>query len=123
MREEGDGNLLLERLRIRLGKEAVLASRRHPTTGRNGPGGTAKRAVIQPRPANPSVPCGCCPSPCLAATAGLVLKAGPERIESGWWDGMEVARDYYVAQDQTGARLWVYCERTSGEWFVHGLFA
>jgi protein ImuB len=52
-----------------------------------------------------------------------VLKGGMERIESGWWDGRDADRDYYVAQDRHGARLWVYCERASGEWFVHGLFA
>ena len=31
-------------------------------------------------------------------TARLELLAGPERIESGWWDGADVQRDYYVAQ-------------------------
>ncbi len=33
----------------------------------------------------------------------LVLEQGPERIESGWWDGNDVARDYYIAR-QAGAR-------------------
>ena len=28
----------------------------------------------------------------------LELLAGPERIESGWWDGADVQRDYYMAQ-------------------------
>ena len=28
----------------------------------------------------------------------LKLLAGPERIESGWWDGSDVARDYFVAR-------------------------
>jgi protein ImuB len=53
----------------------------------------------------------------------LRLQSGPERIESGWWDGRDAGRDYYVAQDGRGARLWVYCEHASGAWFVHGLFA
>ena len=61
---------------------------------------------------------------------------GPERIESGWWDGKGVARDYYVArtpagrpqgEDQggpsLGARLWVFQERQSKRWYVHGVFA
>src|ERR1700676_5159139 len=30
--------------------------------------------------------------------SGLVLEQGPERIESGWWDGRGVARDYYIAR-------------------------
>jgi protein ImuB len=52
---------------------------------------------------------------------------GPERIESGWWDGKGVARDYYVARDglgqARGTRLWVFQERQSKRWFVHGIFA
>src|SRR6266403_1574697 len=35
--------------------------------------------------------------------SGLVLEQGPERIESGWWDGRGVARDYYIAR-QCGGR-------------------
>jgi protein ImuB len=57
---------------------------------------------------------------------GLVLKQGPERIESGWWDGKGVARDYYVARctrPAQGAKLWVFQERQSKRWFLHGLFA
>jgi len=54
----------------------------------------------------------------------LVLEQGPERIESGWWDGADVARDYYIARSVTGLRLWIYRERRAGRhWFVHGVFA
>jgi protein ImuB len=53
----------------------------------------------------------------------LSLVAGPERIETGWWDGGDVSRDYYVAADADGARLWIYRERDGrGGWFVHGYF-
>ena len=45
-----------------------------------------------------------------------------ERIESGWWDGKGVARDYYIACPH-GARLWVFQERRSKRWYVHGVFA
>lgn len=48
---------------------------------------------------------------------------GPERIESGWWDGKGVARDYYVARQSRGARLWVFQERRSKRWYLHGVFA
>jgi protein ImuB len=54
---------------------------------------------------------------------------GPERIESGWWDGKGVARDYYVAnhhpgaQPYPGAKLWVFQERQSKRWYLHGVFA
>ncbi|HEY4637759.1 MAG TPA: DNA polymerase Y family protein, partial [Burkholderiales bacterium] len=50
----------------------------------------------------------------------FVLLAGPERIESGWWDGDDVARDYFIAA--RGASLaWIYRAREG--WFLHGLFA
>ena len=48
---------------------------------------------------------------------------GPERIESGWWDGHGVARDYYIARQPHGAKLWVFQERQSKRWFLHGVFA
>ena len=52
----------------------------------------------------------------------LVLEDGPERIEAGWWDGDDVRRDYYVARSRRGMRLWVFRERRSGRWYLHGLF-
>ena len=53
----------------------------------------------------------------------LSLLGGPERIEGGWWDGTDVARDYYVASQRNGRRLWIYRERRSrGGWYLHGLF-
>jgi len=58
-----------------------------------------------------------------AAPRGLRLEQGPERIESGWWDGKGVARDYYRARRNGGPALWVFQERHSRRWFLHGLFA
>jgi protein ImuB len=53
----------------------------------------------------------------------LRLLAGPERIESGWWDGADVQRDYYRAKDARGAHLWIYRECTEPRrWFLHGIF-
>jgi protein ImuB len=56
-----------------------------------------------------------------------VLREGPERIESGWWDGADVRRDYYVAESPAGELAWIFrdhCRGTDdGEWFLHGLFA
>jgi len=57
----------------------------------------------------------------------LWLVAGPERIESGWWDGGYAARDYFIAQDNEGALLWVYRFRRAPEvgevgWFLQGRF-
>ena len=66
----------------------------------------------------------------LAMRAGLPQRRGalrlvsePERIETGWWDGEEIARDYYTALDTHGVRLWVFRERTVPHgWFLHGIF-
>jgi protein ImuB len=62
----------------------------------------------------------------------LQLLAGPERIESGWWDGGLVARDYFVALAHDGSLVWIYRRRLPqaaddgtppGAWFLHGRFA
>ena len=55
----------------------------------------------------------------------LRLLSGPERIESGWWDGALALRDYFIAQGNEGACYWIYRERDASRarWFLHGLFA
>ena len=52
-----------------------------------------------------------------------------ERIESGWFDGELVTRDYFVAQADDQSCFWIYRERISSRaaeeeprWFLHGLF-
>ena len=53
----------------------------------------------------------------------LEIEEGPERIETGWWDGHDVRRDYYVARTPAGVRLWIFRERrVAGGWFLHGVF-
>ena len=55
--------------------------------------------------------------------APLAIVAGPERIESGWWDGGDVKRDYFVAQTAERSTVWVYRERRRpGGWYLHGIF-
>lgn len=57
----------------------------------------------------------------------LQLLAGPERIESGWWDAAEpaaigdVRRDYFVAVSARSEWLWIF--RSRAGWFLHGVFA
>jgi len=55
--------------------------------------------------------------------AGAGLVKGPERIETGWWDQRDQRRDYYVAADHRGRRLWVFRDLKQGRWYLHGLFA
>ena len=47
---------------------------------------------------------------------------GPERMETGWWRGGLVRRDYYRVQDQSGCRFWVFRDLENGDWFLHGEF-
>ncbi len=121
---------LVERLRARLGAGALSGIRNvadhrpqrawravdvlAPEQDISQPGAMAARPAwlcLLPRPLTP------------AARARLIFERGPERIESGWWDGEDVARDYFVARDGRGARLWVYREAgASGGWYLHGFF-
>jgi protein ImuB len=57
----------------------------------------------------------------------LQLVSGPERIETGWWDGTPAVRDYFIAQAEDGSLVWVYrgrLPRSPGEvnWFLQGRF-
>jgi len=53
----------------------------------------------------------------------LALLTGPERIEGGWWDGGDVARDYFVAADAQGRRFWIFRARGASAWFLQGIFS
>ena len=64
--------------------------------------------------------------PCLDGQT-LQLLCGPERIESGWWDGLLCERDYFIARQPSGALVWVYRLRHAREgdavgWFLQGWF-
>ena len=52
----------------------------------------------------------------------LHLENDPERIESGWWDGRDVRRDYYAARNPRGTRLWVFRDERESRWYLHGFF-
>ncbi len=130
----GDGEVgaqLLERLRARLGEDAVRAlelradhrpERAWGQTARIG----AVAASAKTPPGLPLRPLWLLASPrplgADPALAQLTLLSGPERIETGWWDDKDVGRDYFVGRSRRGEELWLYRER-GGDWFVHGVFA
>lgn len=123
---------LMDRLVARLGPEAVqglachadhrpeLASRALPDTPAFTPAAQPPRPLwllnppealreVQGRPQR---------------AGALALMAGPERIESGWWDGSDVRRDYFIAIDAAGRWLWIFRDpRPPGGWFLHGIFS
>lgn len=47
---------------------------------------------------------------------------GPERIETGWWRGPRILRDYYRVETTTGQRFWLFRCGRRGRWFLHGTF-
>ena len=47
---------------------------------------------------------------------------GPERIETGWWRGGTVRRDYYRIETSAGRRFWLFHDLAGGGWFLHGSF-
>ena len=47
---------------------------------------------------------------------------GPERIETGWWRGRSVCRDYYRVQTARGLRYWLFMNLDDGCWFLQGAF-
>ena len=50
--------------------------------------------------------------------------SGPERIETYWWSGKEVQRDYYIAREHCGSRIWIFRERVGERnWYLHGYFS
>jgi protein ImuB len=149
-----EGSELIERLRARLGPEAVYGLQvlpghrpenawavREPVVSAGD--SLANRSVIANRSvaakaANMQTPWAAfrrplwlLPAPkLLSERDGLPRRRGPlrlvsepERIETGWWDGGDIARDYYTAIDLHGVRLWVFRERAAPHrWFLHGVF-
>ena len=128
----GDWEHLVERLRARLGERAVhglaLSAEHRPERAAVAaePGALPLQLDFGDRPfwllerPKPLREIGSAPH----YEGPLELLAGPERIESGWWDGDDVARDYFVARTRDESLLWIYREwRGQGGWYLHGIFA
>ena len=47
---------------------------------------------------------------------------GPERIETAWWRGPTVRRDYYIFETDRGGRFWMFRGLRRGSWFLHGTY-
>ena len=56
--------------------------------------------------------------PCLDQP--LQLKAGPERIETHWWE-QPIQRDYFIAQTHDQQLVWIF-RNPDHQWFLHGYF-
>ena len=140
--EPGSWEKLIERLRARLGAQAV-----HGVAPADEHRPERASIMVEPRPAQLSLrlqedppqqgerPFWLLEEPRPFREVGSVphhdgpleLLAGPERIETGWWDGGELARDYFVARSPERSLLWIYRERKAlaadAGWYLHGIFA
>lgn len=121
---------LRERLRARLGDDDVHGVAAHSD---HRPEHAWRRVLGDP----PSRPPAAAASARAATRPGWLLAtpeplrepvarilAGPERIESGWWDHDEVRRDYYLIETARGQRAWAYRDAGGdGPLILHGWFA
>jgi protein ImuB len=47
---------------------------------------------------------------------------GPERLETSWWRGPSVRRDYFRIETISGERFWIFRRLVDSHWFLHGAF-
>src|SRR5262249_41181774 len=47
---------------------------------------------------------------------------GPERIETGWWRGNDVRRDYYLIETDPGECFWLFRTLPDERWFFQAEF-
>lgn len=55
-------------------------------------------------------------------THQLMTCWGPERMETQWWRGASVRRDYYQVESAQGERYWLFCDLAQNAWYLHGTF-
>lgn len=130
-------DLLMEQLQARVGEQSVRKvgsiAEHCPeyATPQQTPLLNARQTRKRPHTGNPR-PFWLLPEPLkLKVRAGklyhhrpLKILSGPERIETRWWSGTDIRRDYYVVLEENGSRLWVYREKSGArDWFLHGIFA
>jgi protein ImuB len=120
-----DWNALVERLRARLGDDAVNGVVPYPDhrpeyAWRRG----ESRVAETPAYFSTSRPIWLLPQPQPLRAHVVRILDEFERIESGWWDGEDARRDYVVADLDTGQRAWLFREagREDAAWMVHGWF-
>jgi protein ImuB len=117
-------NNVIERLQARLGPEAVKGIR--GLQDHRPEHSWSLRELDEPvsYAARPARPTWLLPEPERCSIDNYRILAGPERIESGWWDGRDCRRDYFVVRDSGGSTLWAFREyKPRHGWYLHGLFA
>jgi protein ImuB len=125
-----DWDGLAERLRARLGEGAirplaVYADHRPERAWRIAEPDAPRCDNVEPPPR----PLWLLPKPIPFHGRIVRLLEAPERIETGWWDGDDVRRDYVIADLESGQRAWLFRIAGAGVpahadgWMLHGWFA
>jgi len=122
--QQQDIGQLAERLQARLGRESVAG-----ITGveDHRPEHSWRHRSLNEHPDCTALahrPSWLLPKPRRCAIENYEILAGPERIESGWWDGRDCRRDYFIVRDAHGSTLWAFHEyKPRHGWYLHGIFA
>lgn len=128
------GHALLDRLRARLGNDALQQVQMQESLWPEHAVQTVAlgttHAVHTPPPNSPR-PLWLLPQPqrlrerdgLLIWHSALTVLRGPERVDNHWWREQHNARDYYVARNGDGSLCWIFRDHTTQQWFLHGLFA
>lgn len=117
-----DWQQLRERLRARLGDEAVhglgLHADHRPERASRPPGHTR----VPPPPTLPPRPTWLLPRPIPLRGYGHEVLGEAERIETGWWDGNDVRREYVRVLTREGQRAWAFRVVGHDELWLQGWF-
>lgn len=117
-------SLVIERLQARLGMDAVKGLSCHED--HRPENSWSFRDLSEPPTYTelPRRPVWLLPQPQRCKIDKYRILAGPERIESGWWDGKDCRRDYFMVRDSDGSTLWAFHEyKPQPGWYLHGVFA
>ena len=128
----------LDRIRARLGSGAVhrlrpvadhrpeaawqVCAETGPSTAQ---GHSRRAATVSPALSVPGRkrPLWLLPEPKPIGVHQFALLGDAERIESGWWDGGDIRRDYYLAHRRDNTLCWIFHELDSpGAWYLQGYF-
>ncbi|WP_294378937.1 DNA polymerase Y family protein [Pseudacidovorax sp.] len=127
------------------GRPGQHTNARHPASNLGGARPAGEQVLGEPGSVLPDIGTGLLPAwllreprllpvqdgePCHGG-APLRRLAGPQRLETAWWEaGRPAARDYYIAQDVAGALFWIYRERATlagteapVRWYLQGIYA
>ncbi len=142
---------LVERLSVRLGEANVVVpvaqADHRPERMQRWESASRKRAGVrgaaEPAAVDALYPPWLLPQPLRLEVRGekphyhgpLRLLAGPQRLETGWWDALApgpALRDYFIARSDEAGLLWVYRERLASaggddpapvRWYLQGIYA